>query len=91
MPHYDYICSSCDHEVEIFQKITEQPFKDCPKCLKSTFRRKPGRGGGLLFRCAGFYETDYNAAKPPPDRSTGSEAPTSSSSSSSSCCPCSKH
>lgn len=87
MPHYDYICSSCDHLQEIFQKITDQPIKDCPKCLSSTFRRKPGGGGGLLFRCSGFYETDYNASKPP-ENSSSSE---SNSTSSNSCCPCSKN
>ena len=90
MPNYDYICSSCNHEEEIFQKITEQAFKDCPKCLESSFRRKPGGGGGILYRCTGFYETDYNAAKPN-DKSGASEPSSNSSSSSSACCPCSKN
>jgi putative FmdB family regulatory protein len=86
MPHYDYICDSCSHKQEIFQKITDKAFENCPQCLKSTFRRMPGRGGGLLFRGDGFYETDYNASKPPSNESE----PKSSSSSDLSCCPCAR-
>lgn len=64
MPHYDYVCSSCDFEQEIFQKITEKALVDCPECLALTFKRRPGRGSGLIFQCGGFYETNYNDSKP---------------------------
>lgn len=77
MPHYDYICDSCKHQTEVFQKISEQALTICSNCQKTTFRRKPGGGAGLHFRGTGFYETDYN--------SKNSEPKTSSTKS---CCPC---
>jgi putative FmdB family regulatory protein len=32
MPTYDYICQNCQHELEVFQSITEKPLKKCPEC-----------------------------------------------------------
>ncbi len=70
MPHYDYICTHCQYQEEKFQKITDQPLKQCPKCQNLSFQRKPGGGGGILFQGTGFYETDYNAPKKPIDSSS---------------------
>ncbi|MBA2368357.1 MAG: zinc ribbon domain-containing protein [Candidatus Protochlamydia sp.] len=78
MPNYDYHCSSCGHAQEIFQKMSEAPFTECPLCLEVTFKRKPGGGAGLHFKGSGFYITDY----PTPDASQKSEAKA--------CCPCGK-
>ncbi|MFI5342902.1 MAG: FmdB family zinc ribbon protein [Chlamydiales bacterium] len=86
MPHYDYICSDCGYIEEIFQKITDSPLNLCPKCQSSTFHRKPGRGGALIYRCTGFYETDYNS----PKSSDAASSKPASDSSSGSCCPCGK-
>lgn len=58
MPTYDYICSSCNHEFELFQSITAAPEKKCPKC-GSELRKKISRGAGLVFKGSGFYITDY--------------------------------
>jgi len=78
MPHYDYVCATCNHQEEVFQKITASVLNECPKCQNSTFKRKPGGGGGLLFYGTGFYETDYNAAV----KQVGKD------NSSKNCCPC---
>jgi putative FmdB family regulatory protein len=59
MPTYDYSCDACEHEFEVFESITAEPQKKCPKCKKNKLRRLFGAGGGLIFKGSGFYQTDY--------------------------------
>lgn len=59
MPTYDYNCDACSHEFEVFESITAEPQKKCPKCKKNKLRRLFGAGGGLIFKGSGFYQTDY--------------------------------
>jgi putative FmdB family regulatory protein len=60
MPTYDYTCDACNHELEAFQKITEEPLLECPACKGATLRRRiGGRRVGLHFQGDGFYLTDY--------------------------------
>lgn len=59
MPTYDYQCSACGHEWELFQSMNDSPVKSCPKCPKRKARRLLGTGAGLIFKGSGFYETDY--------------------------------
>jgi putative FmdB family regulatory protein len=61
MPTYDYQCDACDHEFEIFESITAEPQKKCPKCKKSKLRRLFGSGAALVFKGSGFYSTDYRS------------------------------
>jgi putative FmdB family regulatory protein len=61
MPTYDYVCRSCDHELELFQSITARPRRKCPSCGRSTLERRIGTGAGILFRGTGFYQTDYRS------------------------------
>jgi putative FmdB family regulatory protein len=62
MPTYDYICQNCQHELEVFQSITEKPLKKCPEC-GGRLKRKIGTGAGLIFKGSGFYITDYKKGK----------------------------
>ena len=32
MPTYEYVCEKCGHRFELFQKMTEEPEKECPEC-----------------------------------------------------------
>src|SRR3954469_17547838 len=59
MPTYDYSCDACGNEFEVFESITAEPQKKCPKCKKNKLRRLFGAGGGLIFKGSGFYQTDY--------------------------------
>jgi putative FmdB family regulatory protein len=61
MPTYDYTCDACDHSFEIFESITVDPQKKCPKCKKKKLRRLFGAGAGLVFKGSGFYQTDYRS------------------------------
>ena len=60
MPTYEYVCSKCGHEFELFQSIKEEPKRTCPKC-KGRVKRLIGSGAGLLFKGSGFYLTDYRS------------------------------
>jgi len=82
MPTYEYQCQKCDHEFELFQSITADPVKTCPKC-KGRVKRLPGRGSGIIFKGSGFYETDYKkkSVRTDPEKSekkekTGTESGT---------------
>lgn len=60
MPTYEYVCTKCGHEFEIFQSMKDAPLKNgCPVCRRGRVKRKIGGGGGLIFKGSGFYETDY--------------------------------
>lgn len=58
MPTYEYECTHCGNNFEIFQKITDKPIQSCPKC-KSKVKRLIGSGSGIIFKGSGFYATDY--------------------------------
>ena len=59
MPTYEYQCGQCGDTLEVMQKITEEPLKECPQCGQVALVRKPGGGIGLQFTGSGFYITDY--------------------------------
>lgn len=69
MPTYEYICTKCEHEFELFQSMKDEPVKTCPACKKRTVKRKVGGGAGLIFKGTGFYITDYK--KPSSGGSSG--------------------
>ena len=60
MPTYEYQCDACSHQFEQFQSITAEAIKICPVC-KGSVRRLIGRGGGIIFKGTGFYQTDYRS------------------------------
>ena len=61
MPTYDYTCENCGLEFEQFQGIKAKPLRKCPKCEKLTLKRLIGSGSGIIFKGAGFYQTDYRS------------------------------
>ena len=58
MPTYDYKCKNCNYTFELFQKMLDEPIKECPKC-KGPVTRLIGAGAGPIFKGSGFYQTDY--------------------------------
>ncbi len=81
MPTYEYECQQCGHRFEEFESITAAPRQTCSatNCTGSV-KRLIGTGGGLLFKGAGFYTTDYRsdgyqkAAKADKDSKDGSKS-----------------
>lgn len=84
MPTYGYRCQNCQHEEDVFQKITDEPLKTCPKCHQDKLQRGPGGGIGLSFTGTGFYITDYGSGKKSESEGSTSEKPSPT------CCPCGK-
>jgi putative FmdB family regulatory protein len=68
MPTYEYSCSKCGHQFELFQSMSDQPITSCPKSLcklkrwgRGTVKRAISGGAGLIFKGSGFYITDYRS------------------------------
>ena len=82
MPTYEYACRNCGHEMEVFQRMSDDALEHCPACDTSSLKRKIGRGAGIIFKGGGFYETDFKDRKgEKPDASakpTQAESPTGS-------------
>jgi putative FmdB family regulatory protein len=59
MPIYEYECFDCGKRFEIFQKMSEEPLKECNVCK--------GRLNRLISQCSfqlkgtGWYVTDYKS------------------------------
>ncbi len=60
MPTYEYDCGTCG-TFEQFQRITEDPLSDCPRCGNAV-RRLISSGTGVIFKGSGFYSTDSRAS-----------------------------
>lgn len=60
MPFYEYQCSSCQHHVEVLQKISDAPLRKCPDCGKQALKRLIS---APVFRLkgGGWYETDFKS------------------------------
>ncbi len=58
MPFYDYICSDCNHEFDVLQKIADARLTDCPECKEPSLTKKVT---APVFRLkgSGWYETDF--------------------------------
>jgi len=74
MPTYDYKCSACAHEFEVFQSITAGRLRKCPECGRMTLKRLIGAGAGVLFKGSGFYQTDYAGKSPAARKTAGKES-----------------
>ena len=63
MPTYEYKCKECGYMFELFQTMSADPVKVCPKC-NGEVKRLIGPGAGPIFKGTGFYQTDYKNPKP---------------------------
>jgi len=57
MPTYGYQCTACNHTFEAFQKITDEPIRECEKCRGKV--RRLLYPVGIVFKGPGFHVTDY--------------------------------
>lgn len=63
MPNYDYECQKCGKRFEIFQSMNDAKLTDCPQAeCPGEVKRLLGTGGGIIFKGAGFYQTDYRSS-----------------------------
>ena len=55
MPIYQYHCTSCGADLEIFQHMTDPTLETCPECQGHL--RKIFSPVGIVFKGSGFYAT----------------------------------
>lgn len=61
MPIYEYGCETCGHELEAFQKMADDPLRDCPACGSPSLKRKIS-AVGFRLKGGGWYETDFKSS-----------------------------
>ncbi len=60
MPIYEFVCEECGNEVEVLQKVSDAPLKDCPACGKPAMKKKVSAAAFRLGG-SGWYETDFKS------------------------------
>ena len=58
MPIYEYICGSCNHELDALQKVSDDPLVHCPTCGEPRLKRKLS-APRFRLKGSGWYETDF--------------------------------
>ncbi|HEY6130759.1 MAG TPA: zinc ribbon domain-containing protein [Halioglobus sp.] len=58
MPIYEYQCQACHEQLEILQKISDQPLLDCPKCGEPALKKMVS-AAAFRLKGGGWYETDF--------------------------------
>ncbi len=84
MPTYEYRCVSCEHQFERFQRMSDDPVKECEVCGAPVKRLL--FPVAIHFKGSGFYSTDYahRNAHPAGGSNSGNGASSDSSSDSAS-------
>jgi putative FmdB family regulatory protein len=72
MPIYEYRCSSCGHEMEALQKLSEAPLVACPSC-KAEALVKQMSAAGFHLKGSGWYATDFRGGGKPAEKKTDGE------------------
>lgn len=57
MAIYEYECLNCGYHFEVWQKITDDPLKNCEKCGGEV--RRLISQSGFILKGTGWYVTDY--------------------------------
>ncbi len=68
MPIYTYKCTKCEHEVDVMQKVGDEPVKKCELCGEDV--RRVFHPVGIIFKGSGFYSTDNKSKDPKNDSKT---------------------
>ena len=64
MPIYAYRCSSCGHEKDVLQKISDATLTACPECKAETFSKQL-TAPGFQLKGSGWYATDFKGGNKP--------------------------
>lgn len=71
MPTYEYRCSKCKKNFEVFQKMSEPPLKKCPNCkgpVKRLISAAP-----FSLKGHGWYKDGYASQKPGDTKKKGNK------------------
>ena len=58
MPIYEYRCTSCGHQQEFLQKVSDAPHTKCTACGQPTFTKLVS-AAGFQLKGSGWYATDF--------------------------------
>jgi putative FmdB family regulatory protein len=93
MPIYEYRCQSCNHDLEVMQKLSDPELSDCPSCGQPQLKKLIS-AVGFRLKGSGWYETDFkkgnqkNVAKDEAPASASCSASTSAGDSGGGCAAC---
>ena len=73
MPIYEYQCTACGHQLEAFQKFSEEPLKDCPECHKPDLQKLIS-SSAFHLKGGGWYVTDIRDKDKKPADATNDTA-----------------
>ena len=59
MPTYEYACTQCANQVEVYQSFTDAPLETCEVCTGKL--RRVYHPVAVVFKGSGFYSTDARA------------------------------
>ncbi len=62
MPIYEYECQKCGHRFQVRQKFSDDPIKTCQRNGCRGRVRKVLSAPAVIYKCSGFYTTDYGRA-----------------------------
>lgn len=84
MPTYEYRCDDCEHQFEVFQRMSDAAVEECESCGSPV--RRLLFPVAIHFKGSGFYTTDYARKKtlPAPNGNGGSSESSAAESNSSS-------
>jgi putative FmdB family regulatory protein len=66
MPIYAYKCSSCGHEKDVLQKVSDAPLTECPACGTASLSKQL-TAAGFQLKGSGWYATDFKNGSAKPD------------------------
>jgi putative FmdB family regulatory protein len=72
MPIYEYRCSSCGHELESIQKLSDVPLLTCPACRADTLVKLMS-ASGFQLKGSGWYATDFKSGGKAAPAKSGAE------------------
>ena len=73
MPIYEYRCSSCGHELEALQKLSEAPLLACPSCHADALVKLVS-ASAFQLKGSGWYATDFKGGSKPAADKPAAEA-----------------
>ena len=78
MPIYEYRCQSCNHELEVMQKLSDPELSDCPSCGQPKLKKLIS-AVGFRLKGSGWYETDFKRGDKKKNVAQADSAPASDS------------
>jgi len=72
MPIYEYRCSSCGHQQEFLQKLSDATLSVCTACGKPSFS-KMLTAAGFQLKGSGWYATDFRNSGAAPAKAADSK------------------